>query len=471
MTSEICAGVLRYYLKIVGNRDFNESCKPQENTRVVHGSCHVLHGIRCCRRVPCRTLKAAGVRLRHYLAWAIAGESLNGTLLNRGFVFCTMCSFFYTVFFFVFFTCISQYSQENFGISSAASGLVSSSLVAGDLVARVLFGRRMNIIGKKKLATVSGLCLVAVSVLCFVASSAEMLTAVRIIQGFCYGAMASCVATMVTEHLPESRRSEGIGYFMLSVTLGSAVGPWASMWVYSNISSDAMFGLGIAAAVSALICVLPINETKYDYTAEQIAEMKSLRLSNFIDRSALPLSLVCFILFFSYSGVLTFMSSYGAEIGLSDAAAYFFIFISISTCISRMFLGRIADRRGDNVAIIPFFLLFILGMVMISQAASGAVLLLGGFLLGFNIAQFVGVGQAAVVRGAPKDRFGVAICTFSIALDLSYAVGPIVHGAIIGGLGYRSDFLIMAGVATAAFFLYIVLHGIGEYRRLRQSSL
>lgn len=392
-------------------------------------------------------------------------------LFTGSFVFCTLCSFFYTVFFFVFFTCISQYVQESFDASATVAGLVTSSLVVGDLAARILFGRRMNLIGKRKLALVSGIALVAVSVLYLAVSSIAVLTVIRVVQGFCYGAMAACIATLVTEHLPASRRSEGLGYFMLSVTLGSAIGPWISMWLYLNVSVGMLFAVGIASAALALLCVLPIREDVRTFSDEEADEMRSLKLSNFVCASAVPLSLVCFILFFSYSGVLTFMSSYGSETGLSEAATYFFVFISLSTCISRIFLGRLGDRYGDNIAIVPFFILFVMGMVMVSQATSGAVLLLGGFLLGFNIAQFVGVGQAAVVRDVPMGKYGVAISTFTVALDLSYAVGPMVHGALIGAVGYRSDYLIMAGVAFLAFVLYILLHGIREHRRLVQSEI
>lgn len=41
-----------------------------------------------------------------------------------------------------------------------------------------------------------------------------------------YGMASTVIATTVASIVPESRRGEGIGYFTLSITLGSAIGPF-----------------------------------------------------------------------------------------------------------------------------------------------------------------------------------------------------------------------------------------------------
>ena len=387
-------------------------------------------------------------------------------LLTRGLVLCTVCALFYSMLFFMFFTGISSYSEDMFDTSSTMAGVVVSMFVVGDLLARIYFGRRMNLVGKKRLAVISlGIC-TAVSASYLVVDSLPIFIVIRVVQGFCYGAAASAVNTLVTEHLPESRRGEGLGYFMISMSLGSAMGPFLCMWLLNNVSYDSVFTLGTLFSILALIMVLGVGDVRREYSAEEIADMRSIRLSNYFERAALPVSTVCFVLYFSYSGVLSFMSPYGTEIGMEDAASIFFIFISASTLISRLFLCRITDTHGDNMAIIPFFLLFIIGYVVLATAETSAILLAAGFLMGFNIAQYVSVGQAAAVRGSPKERYGVAISTFSIFLDLSYVVGPMVHGYLIGEFGFRDNYLIMSCVAGLALLMYIFLHGIREHRRM-----
>ena len=386
-------------------------------------------------------------------------------LLTRNLALCALCSLFYTMMFFLFFTGISSYSQSFFGTSPAVAGMVVSSFVVGDLAARIYFGRRMNLIGKRRLAVIALSVCVFVSASYIVIESLILFVAIRVAQGFIYGAASSSVTTLVTEGLPQSRRGEGIGYFMLSVSLGSAAGPFLCMWLQNHVSYDAVFAAGTVFTILALLSVLGVKDTRTEYTEEEKRELRSLRPSNYIEVTALPVALVCFVLFLSYSGVLSFMDPYGEEIGLQDAASVFFVFISITTLFSRMFLCRISDTKGDNVAVIPFFVLFIIGMFMVANAHSSFVLLTAGFLMGFNIAQYVAVAQAAAVRRTTKDRYGVAISTFSVFLDLSYAIGPVIHGYLIGEVGFRENYTIMAFVSILALLMFVFLHGIPEHRR------
>ena len=393
-------------------------------------------------------------------------EHMKEKVLTRGLVLCTVCALFYSMMFFMFFTGISSYSDDFFGTSSTVAGIVVSTFVIGDLLARGYFGRRMNLVGKKRLSVIAlGIC-TAVSASYLVVDSLAVFIVIRIVQGFCYGAASSAVNTLVTEQLPASRRGEGLGYFMLSMSLGSAIGPFLCMWLLNNVSYDSVFIVGTVFSLLALVMVLGVSEVRREYTPEEIADMRSIKLSNYYEKAALPVSIVCFVLFFSYSGVLSFMSPYGTEIGMETAASVFFIFISTTTLISRLFLCKITDTRGDNMAIIPFFLLFVAGYFMLATAETPAVLLAAGLLMGFNIAQYVSVGQAAAVRNSPKERYGVAVSTFSIFLDLSYVAGPMVHGFLIGELGYRDDFLIMACVSGLALIMYVFLHGIREHHRM-----
>lgn len=52
------------------------------------------------------------------------------------------------------------------------------------------------------------------------------LCTLRFVQGMTYGMASTVIATTVASIVPESRRGEGIGYFTLSITLGSAIGPF-----------------------------------------------------------------------------------------------------------------------------------------------------------------------------------------------------------------------------------------------------
>ena len=64
------------------------------------------------------------------------------------------------------------------------------------------------------------------------------LCTLRFVQGMTYGMASTVIATTVASIVPESRRGEGIGYFTLSITLGSAIGPFLGIRCYSSSNNS-----------------------------------------------------------------------------------------------------------------------------------------------------------------------------------------------------------------------------------------
>lgn len=374
-------------------------------------------------------------------------------LFTRNFILCTVINFFFTMFFFMFFTGMSSFSMDVLGADSTLAGLTASIFIAGDLISRLIFGGRLDAIGKKRIAV--GF-LFAGTLLSFQYNFADSVTEVLILRfahGLTYGAMASAVSAIVAEALPFRRRGEGMGYFTLSFSLGSAIGPFLCMYLQDSGTYADIFNIGVASSLLALVFALFLEDD-----GREPAETRSK--GSFFEPSALPMSLIAFVFFLSYSGVLSFISPYGETIGLHTYAVYFFVVLSTATLICRLFLSKIYDSKGENVALIPMFVMFIVGMAIFSTTGNGWMLLAAAFLMGFNVAQLNSVGQAVLVREAPKKRIAAAISMFSVFLDLAYAVGPVVNGQLIGDFGYRTNYQIMLVLAIVSLVMYLMLHGM-----------
>ena len=374
-------------------------------------------------------------------------------LFTRNFILCTVINFFFTMFFFMFFTGMSSFSMDVLGADSTLAGLTASIFIAGDLISRLIFGGRLDAIGKKRIAV--GF-LFAGTLLSFQYNFADSVTEVLILRfahGLTYGAMASAVSAIVAEALPFHRRGEGMGYFTLSFSLGSAIGPFLCMYLQDSGTYADIFNIGVASSLLALVFALFLEDD-----GREPAETRSK--GSFFEPSALPMSLIAFVFFLSYSGVLSFISPYGETIGLHTYAVYFFVVLSTATLICRLFLSKIYDSKGENVALIPMFVMFIVGMAIFSTTGNGWMLLAAAFLMGFNVAQLNSVGQAVLVREAPKKRIAAAISMFSVFLDLAYAVGPVVNGQLIGDFGYRTNYQIMLVLAIVSLVMYLMLHGM-----------
>jgi MFS family permease len=198
---------------------------------------------------------------------------------------------------------------------------------------------------------------------------------------------------------------------------------------------------------------------KGSITKEQIEEMKGFHIKDFVEVKALPIAVLMGVLALSYSGILSFLTSYSREIKLMTAASFFFIVYSVIVLISRPITGSILDKKGHNVVIYPAILLFSAGLFVLSQAGNGFTLLLGGVLIGFGFGNLQSSLQAVSIKSSPRYRVGLAVSTFFICHDIGVGMGPFLLGYLVPLMGYRNMYLTLAVIVFACAFLYYGTHG------------
>ena len=187
--------------------------------------------------------------------------------------------------------------------------------------------------------------------------------------------------------------------------------------------------------------------------------MKGFKLKDFFEIKAVPISIIIAIMGFAYSGILSFINSYAKEIDLIDTASFFFIVYAVFILISRPFTGRLLDKKGDNIVMYPALILFVIGLVTLSQAHHGFTLLLAGALIGLGFGTMSSCCQAIAIKESPRHRVGLATSTFFVFMDSGVGIGPFLLGFIIPIVGFRGLYLTLAVVVFASIFLYYVLHG------------
>ena len=320
-----------------------------------------------------------------------------------------------------------------------------------------------------------------------------MLFVLRFLHGFAFGACSTSIGTIVTALVPDDRKGEGVGYYMLSVTLGAAVGPFLGMYLTQTAGAETLF---VVAAIAAALGLLAATQLKVpelrdermeaaagsmhesvEQKAREIAEeerderaggfrVPQPRLSNYLERSIIPISAVCALLFFCYSSLLAFLTPFAAERGLETPASFFFVVYAIATFVTRPFTGKLFDRKGDRVVMVPAFIAFICGMALLATVYRPAAMLIAAALLGFGVGTVQASGLALAVRIAPDDRLSLANSTFYALLDIGVGAGPFLLGIIQPLWGYDGLFTAMAGVAIIALAAYLwVSRANGTMRR------
>lgn len=380
-------------------------------------------------------------------------------LFTKDFILDTAISLCCSLNYFTLLINITGYAMLTFGATSTEAGLAAGIYVIGGLISRVTLGKYVEMVGRKKMLILGLSIALIMSATYFFVSSMAVLYVIRFLHGTAYGISSTCTNDIVARILPQSRRGEGLGYFLLSVTIATAIGPFLGMGFGQDGNYTAVFTVGLVMYSVALVLALFLKVPEETLTEEQKAEARSFDPKHLFQFSAVPLAITCMVFYFAYSGVLSFISSYAETIDLVEAAMYFYLAVAVGTLISRLTTGKIYDSRGPNIVMFPAYIAFFIGMLAFSQATSAIVLLCAGFIIGYGVSIVYAINQAIVVSKSPARRYGVTTSTFAAIVDLGSGLGPSVMGMILAFAGYREMYLICAFISLISLVMYWFIHG------------
>ena len=392
------------------------------------------------------------------------------------------------------FSTMAYYAVISFATSDALAGLTSSAFLIASMLARVLCGRFGESFGLKR-TTVAFCILLFASCGMYLlnSSSFAFLLVTRVIHGLAFGVVATSVPALVAKSLAPEVAGVGTGYFMLSNTLGTAIGPWLGLILANGMHYTAMFIVSVVCAGVSLVFSLLIAEDgaslpsrehvvegtskpvsthaaedaltssyeRADEGAETPARTSRQRggISSYIDFATVRFGLFVFISGFAYSSVSAFINGYSVEVGLEDFAPYVFLLYAITLMFSRPFAGKLMDTRGENSVIIPSFLLMALGFASLVFVKNAVGMLLVGPLMAFGFGSTLSTGAGILARDSRDDRTTLRMSTFYLLVDGGIGIGPFFLGMLIDFFGFESMYTACIVITLVGLVVYFLGHG------------
>lgn len=111
---------------------------------------------------------------------------------------------------------------------------------------------------------------------------------------------------------------------------------------------------GFAYGVTSIV-VLPffVDAQKHVVTEAERREMRSFRLSTFLEPEAVPISVQGLFAGVCYSVVLSYIGAYAEAADLGEAGSVFFLFFAAAALVPRPLSGRMIDEFGGDVVVYP----------------------------------------------------------------------------------------------------------------------
>ncbi|EHJ57806.1 hypothetical protein HMPREF9318_01223 [Streptococcus urinalis FB127-CNA-2] len=389
---------------------------------------------------------------------------MENKLLNRHFVSITILNFIVYMVYYLFTVIIAFIATKQLGASTSQAGLATGIYILGTLIARLIFGKQLEVFGRKLVLRGGAIFYLLTTLAYFIMPNIGMMYLVRFLNGFGYGVVSTATNTIVTAYIPASKRGEGINFYGLSTSLAAAIGPFIGTFMLDNLRIDFHMIIVLCSLLIAIVVigafVFPVKNMELN--EEQLAKTKSWTIDSFIEKKALFITFIAFLMGISYASVLGFQKLYTNVIHLTEVGAYFFVVYALIITVTRPAMGRLMDAKGDKWVLYPSYLFLTLGLALLGGAMGGVSYLFSGALIGFGYGTFMSCGQAASIKGVEEHRFNTAMSTYMIGLDLGLGAGPYILGLIKDNFlgtnlqSYRELFWLAALIPLLCALMYFV---------------
>ena len=376
--------------------------------------------------------------------------SENGRLWTRDFILLTLALFLISTAFYFLLPTLPVYVVEVMGVSNRQVGLIIAIYTLAALLIRPFAGIAVDLFGRKTILITSTI----VFTLAFLGypwlSLFIPLLILRFFHGLNWGISTSAVFTSVVDIVPLKKRGRGLGYSGLSFNLAMAIGPIIGLAIMGNGRYTAMFYGAFALAVMGSIIFMRVR-----FPAFSKPDGLHFSWKGMIAKKSVPVTVNVLIVTMTFGGVLTFLTLYAAEHGLSSLSGPYFTIMAFGMGMARVFGGQLFDRFGPNAIVLAGLILAMAGFSLLASLPYCSCFLASSLTIGTGLGIIIPIFQSMANNMVRKERRGVANSTFLLGLDLGIGLGSILSGFIADIFSLSMSYLFSVGLIAISLLMFM----------------
>ncbi len=388
-------------------------------------------------------------------------NTTHNKLWSKSYVFMLLSNLFIYLGFYMLVPTLPAYAKQTGGSNLEAS-LVVSLFSITSLLFRLLMGTMLDNIDIKPLLIIGSIILGA-STLSYIWLPLTAIILVRIIQGIGWGIVSTATAAIFTNIVPEKRRGEGMGYYSLSMIISMSLAPIVAITIMNLYSFKY---ISIISLLLVIIGTLLIKSVRIHKKSSNDYKIKrSFSFLNLFEKKALLPSFLCFLLTVTLCGIMSYIMLYGKEVKISNIWVYFIGHVAM-ILITRPFVGKIFDKKGHTVIVLPGAVSMIIGLIILSYAHTITILIIASFFYGLGYGAVQPSLQVWAVNRSPEHRKGAANGTFLSSMDLAFTLGSILLSFIAESKSYA----FMYRFSAIFVVILLVVYGVSLFANSKQDK-
>lgn len=378
---------------------------------------------------------------------------------TKRFVLLILCNFLMFLVVHVTGVTLPAYAKEAFGSDDFMIGVLSMVVGLSAFAARIFVPMLIPRIRFMLFLSFGLAAMLLATFGLYFSSSIVILILLRVGFGMGLGVTSTLIPTAVSHSIAARRMGEGMGYFGLSNSLASSLGPLFGFFLLGQFGYTSYVSvclLCLLLIIPLLIQIGPISVREKPAGAARTAHAgKTGHSGKKFDPVLIIPSVLNFLFMISFGGLITFLAVYGAEIGVENTGLFFLI-QALMALMARPISGKLFDRLGHKAVIPPGACLILSGMLVLSWASSPFLFLLSAVLYGAGYGTLQPSFQAWMITLVKPESRSMANSMFLNSLDLGIALGSLLLGAVAMQTGYAQMYRFCAWLMAAFLLIYFL---------------
>jgi benzoate transport len=348
----------------------------------------------------------------------------------------------------------------SFGLTNTAAGSLNTLTLLGAVVGGIVFGILSDRFGRVRMLTWSILLFAVFTGLSALAQGFLDLWIYRFVAGIGIGGEFGIGMTLAAEAVPPGWRARATSWVGVGFQLGVLAAALLSAPIIALWGWRGLFVVGVFPAVVAFVLRRTVHEPAVFERSRQSGERPSLLASMRLlvaDGPTVRITVAMLVLTsvqnFGYYGIMTWLPTYlSTQLGLGVTKGALWTSVTVlGMLLGIVTFGQFADRVGRRPAFWTFQVGAALSVLVYSQLAAPAALLVGGFVMGIFANGMLGGYGALMAELYPT---AVRATAQNVLFNIGRGVGgfaPLAMAAVAGARGFGFALALLPLIYVLAF--------------------
>ena len=335
------------------------------------------------------------------------------------------------------------------GGTKAQAGWFLGAYTFASAFAAPVMGTIADHVGRRRALIVASIAFIAFSLAYGAITRLPLLLAVGAIHGSLWSAILASSSAIMSDMIPESRRTQGLAYWGLASTTAVSIAPAAGLLIFHYGWMTLCVELSVLSAIMAIGAVLlPATDTPRNAESKLgVGELWDWRVT----RTALSMTTIAF----GYGGITSYAAIYALERHVTPASLYL-TSMAVSIILVRVFTAHLADRYGPLRIIYPAFAMIPIAFVVLVFAHTRWQMIASAFLFGAGFGWMYPAFVAFMLTKTDPSRRARTFGSMVWAFDTGIGIGSLLIGAIGQRYGLSNAFAAAAAISCLSIPAFLV---------------